>query len=198
MSHWPSHSASACVASIVRSYLTFKIVKSDDVSYETIVMGFWTIVEIDTGIIISCLPVLPRLFRAFGPRIYSAFSLKSKTNGDSEPKPSLTPMEPMSGKKKPDGYVNLYSMQTEVSGESSSLHEHESYLPGRKVTNDSSRTSLAPNQDHPAPGWEGMNMNAEKKKGRILRTTHIETDIKSEMNAVNMSRADLERQQLSW
>lgn len=163
-----------------------------------IIMGFWTYVEIAIGIIISCLPVLPRLFQAFGPRIYGAFSLRSKTSGvtHSETKPSLTPIKSMGGKKKLEGYVDLYGMRTEVSGEYSSLHEHGPQPPGRMVTNDSSRTSLAPTQDRPGSGWEGM--KGEKQRGQILRTTHIETEMEPEINAANVSRADLERQQLGW
>lgn len=159
-----------------------------------IIMGFWTYVEIAIGIIISCLPVLPRLFQAFGPRIYGAFSLRSKTSGvtNSETKTSHTPIKPISGKKSTD----LYGVQTEVSGEYSPLREHGPPLPGRAVTNDSSQTSLGRTQDHSGPGWEGM--KGEKQRGQILRTTHIETDMEPEVHAANLSRADLERQQLGW
>lgn len=161
-------------------------------------MGFWTYVEIAMGIIISCLPVLPRLFQGFGPRIYSALSFRSKTSGmtHSETQTTHTPIKRMSGKKNPDGYVDLYGMRSEVSGEYSPLGEHGPHHPGRAVTNDSSRTSLAPMPDRPAPGWEGM--NGEKQRGQILRTTHIETEMEPEINAANVSRADLERQQLGW
>lgn len=163
-----------------------------------IIMGFWTYVEIAIGIIISCLPVLPRLFQAFAPHISGAFSLRSKTSGvtHSEKEPSHTAIKSIGGKKNPDGYMDVYGMRTEVSGEYSPLHEHGPPPPERVVTNDSSRTSLAPTQDRPAPGWEGM--HGEKQQGRILRTTHIETDTEPEINATNVSRADLERQQLGW
>lgn len=192
---------SACVISIVRSYLTFKIVKSHDVSYNLIMMGFWTYAEIAIGIIISCLPVLPRLFQTFGPRIYSAFSFRSKTSGvtQSETQASKfvhTPVKRMGGKNGPGGFVDLYELRTEVSGEYSPLHEHEPKQPGRVVTNDSSRTSLAPSRELPSPMWEGS--KGEHQPGQILRTTHIETELEPEGRSTNVSRADLERQQLGW
>lgn len=163
-----------------------------------IVMGFWTYVEIDVGIVITCLPVIPRLFKAFGPRISGAFSLRSKTSGvsNSEPKPGDGSIKPMSGKKKPDKYKDLYSMQTEVGDESSPLHQRGPQPPGPMVTNDSSLSSLAATGNCSAP--VGEDTNGETKGGRILRTTHIETEIESGIDAANISRADLERQQLSW
>lgn len=168
-------------------------------------MGFWTYAEIAIGIIISCLPVLPRLFQTVGPRIYDVFSSRSKTNGvtHSETQTSKfihTPIRRISGKKRPDEYVDMYGIRTDVSGEYSPIDEHGSQQPGRAVTNDSSRTSLAPTQDRPAPKWEGS--IGEQQRGQILRTTHIETEMEPEMepetHATNVSRADLERQQLGW
>lgn len=164
-------------------------------------MGFWTYAEIAIGIIISCLPVLPRLFQTVGPRIYDVFSSRSKTGGvtHSETPTSKfihTPIRRMSGKKSPDGYVDLYGMRTEASGEYSPIDEHGPQQPGRAVMNDSSQTSLAPTQDRPASRWEGV--NGEQQRGQILRTTHIETEMEPEPHATNVSRADLERQQLGW
>ena len=167
-----------------------------------IIMGFWTYVEIAIGIVISCLPVLPRLFQACGPRIYGMFSLRSKLTGmtPSEAQPSRnTPIKGFSGKKEQNGYVDGYDMQTEVSGEYSPLHGQHGLppRPGGTVTNDSSRTSLGPSPDGPAPGWDEC-IKGEKQRGQILRTTHIETEMEPEINAANVSRADLERQQLGW
>lgn len=80
-------------------------------------MGFCTYAEISVGIIVSCLPVLPRLFQNIGPRIYSAFSSGVK-NSD------MTPVQRMGKEKCPDGRSNWHEMRTEVSGNSPSLNEH--------------------------------------------------------------------------
>ena len=148
-----------------------------------IVMGYWTYVEIAMGIIISCLPVLPRLFQAFGPRIYGAFSFRSKTSTHTETQTAHTPIKSRSGKKSPDGYVDLDYMRPEISGEYAPLHEHGPRQPeGRVMTNDFSP------QNCPAPAPESM--NGEKQRGRILRTTRIETEMEPQISAINVSRAD--------
>ena len=43
-------------------------------------MGMWTYAELSTGIVISCLPVIPKFFQHFGPKISSAFTLHSKSS----------------------------------------------------------------------------------------------------------------------
>ena len=57
--------------------------KEPDISYNIIVMGLWTLAEIAAGIIISCLPVLPRFLRHAGPKVYRAFSVGSKSSSSS-------------------------------------------------------------------------------------------------------------------
>ena len=69
---------SACVTSVLRTYYTWKVVTEPDVSYNIVVMGLWTLAEVATGVIVSCLPVLPRFFRDIGPKVYRAFSIGSK------------------------------------------------------------------------------------------------------------------------
>ena len=53
---------SACVASILRSYYTWRTVESPDVSWELIPMGLWTWTEVSVGIIVGCLPAMPKFF----------------------------------------------------------------------------------------------------------------------------------------
>lgn len=74
---------SACVTSILRTYYTWKIVKSPDVSYHMLQMGLWTEAEISTGIIISCLPVIPKFIRHFGPKVYGSLLLRLKSTSNS-------------------------------------------------------------------------------------------------------------------
>ena len=74
---------SACITSILRTYYTWKIVQSPDISYNMVPMGMWTYAELSTGIVISCLPVIPKFFQQVGPKLSSALTLRSKSAKDS-------------------------------------------------------------------------------------------------------------------
>ena len=198
MSRWVFLSISACAASIVRSYATFKLVDSDDKTYNLIMMGCWKFIEIAIGIVISCLPILPRLFQGFGSRIYGALSSRFKNSGmklsgthTADPSIKLA-----SEKKNSDASVDVSDVRSEVSGQYSPFNEHGSWQVERVVTNDVSRTPLTPTPDRLAPGAEDL--QSEKQRGQILRTTRIETEIGSETHAATCFRADLERRQLGW
>lgn len=76
---------SACATSIVRTYYSFKIVQSPDVSYNTVIMGLWTWAEVTSGMVISCLPVMPKFFQHFGAKTYLSFSSKFKSSSQLKP-----------------------------------------------------------------------------------------------------------------
>lgn len=57
--------------------------KEPDISYNIILMGLWTLAEVAIGVIVNCLPVLPKFFRHAGPKVYRAFSLGSKSSSSS-------------------------------------------------------------------------------------------------------------------
>lgn len=42
-------------------------------------MGLWTWAELTTGILVSCLPVVPRFFQHVGPKLYTSFKSNSIT-----------------------------------------------------------------------------------------------------------------------
>ena len=46
-------------------------------------MGLWTWAEITAGIVISCLPVVPRFFQYFGPKFYKSLSFGSSSGIES-------------------------------------------------------------------------------------------------------------------
>ena len=48
-------------------------------------MVLWAYAELSLGTIASCLPVLPKFFRHFGPKIYGSFCHKFKTSNASRP-----------------------------------------------------------------------------------------------------------------
>ena len=74
---------SACISSIYRTYYTWKIAKSPDISYNVVPMGLWTFAELATGFIISCLPVIPKFFQHMWPKVSRALSIMSKSRDDS-------------------------------------------------------------------------------------------------------------------
>ncbi|KAL8658300.1 MAG: hypothetical protein Q9226_001116 [Calogaya cf. arnoldii] len=68
----------ACITSIVRTYHTSES-ETGDVSYKLIIMGLWTWAELTAGILVSCLPVVPRFFQHIGPKVYASFKSSSIT-----------------------------------------------------------------------------------------------------------------------
>lgn len=56
------------------------MVQSPDISYNIVPMGMWTNAEFSTGIVISCLPVIPKFFQHFGPKVSSALTLYLKSS----------------------------------------------------------------------------------------------------------------------
>ena len=67
---------SACITSVLRTYYTWKIVQSPDISYNMVPMGMWTYAELSTGIVISCLPVIPKFFQHVGPQLSRALTFR--------------------------------------------------------------------------------------------------------------------------
>ncbi|KAL8819728.1 MAG: hypothetical protein Q9223_001916 [Gallowayella weberi] len=45
--------------------------------YNITIMGIWTWAEITAGILVSCLPVMPRFFQHIGPKVYASFKSNS-------------------------------------------------------------------------------------------------------------------------
>ena len=62
------------MASILRTYYTWQLTASGDIAWELIPMGLWTWTEISVGIIVGCLPALPKFFHHIGPKIYRSSS----------------------------------------------------------------------------------------------------------------------------
>ena len=60
---------SACIASILRTYYTWQTVEARDTSWELLPMGYWTWTELSVGIIVGCLPTMPKFFQHIGPKL---------------------------------------------------------------------------------------------------------------------------------
>ncbi|KAL9131152.1 MAG: hypothetical protein Q9217_000853 [Psora testacea] len=69
----------ACITSILRTYYTFKIIQSPDVGHNVIVMGLWIWAEITCGIVIACLPTMPRFFRDTTSKIHGIYSSSTRS-----------------------------------------------------------------------------------------------------------------------
>ena len=61
---------SACIASILRTCYIWQVFNPYDVSWELAPVALWTWVELSIGIIVGCLPSLPKFFQYIGPKIY--------------------------------------------------------------------------------------------------------------------------------
>ena len=54
---------SACIASILRTYYTWRTIGTLDVSWEILPVGLWSLAELSIGIIVGCLPTLPKFLQ---------------------------------------------------------------------------------------------------------------------------------------
>ena len=111
----------------------------------------WTYAELSTGIVISCLPVIPEFFQHVGPKLSSALTMRSKTTKHSgNESASGTPSDKVRPEKfklpsfKPpfssvvsntekDTDHDLYSQESLPKGEYVMLHE-ETALPSRELS----------------------------------------------------------------
>lgn len=151
---------SACITSILRTYYTWKIAQSPDISYNVVRMGLWTSAEFTTGIIISCFPVIPKFFQHIGPKVSSALILRSKVMKNSSRESASAPPSDkpraerlklpsfkhtftsiFSNAETDDGY-ELYSQQVLPKAEHVQLHE-ETAMPRRDATRESNQRPAA-------------------------------------------------------
>ena len=66
------------MTSILRTWYTFRINRSEDVSYNLTLLGLWTWAETTIGTLVACLPVLPRFVQHIWPKILSLVSIDYK------------------------------------------------------------------------------------------------------------------------
>ena len=120
------------MTSILHTYYSWKIYRSEDVSYNIVIVCFWATAEIAMGIIVSCLPVLPRFFQHYGPKIrrYGP-SLNTRSRSLSNTmKPNLTSkvLSPLTKLARPVGFSNGWTnssvLETQPSGDFVDLVEY--------------------------------------------------------------------------
>lgn len=128
----------ACVTSILRTYYAWKIVKSPDITYNMIFEGLWAFAEISIGIIVSCLPVLPKFFTHVGPKILSVRSLSGTllrhklrfTNNTDKTNASPRVQRSRAAKRSggisiPETWNDSYHSQAELKGAYITLDEYD-------------------------------------------------------------------------
>ena len=164
---------------MVRAYYLFQLIASEDQSYRVAIHNLWTSGEIAAGVIISCLPFLPRLIRTCAPRIHSALSSEVKM-GERTPTPGARE------KRRTDEQRDWHELQTEASDQYPSLNECGPKQGECGSKDDSSQASL-----FPAPPTVS---HGEHLPGQILMTTYIETRTEESHIADRALHADLERQ----
>ena len=111
-------------------------------------MGLWTHAELCTGIIISCFPVMTKFFKHIGPKLSSAFTLRSnKESASAAPLDKVRPEKlklpslkhtfasVISSAERDDGH-ELYNQQTLPKGEYAQLDE-DMVTPRRDAIRDS-------------------------------------------------------------
>lgn len=114
-------------------------------------MGLWTYAELSTGIVISCLPVIPKFFQHIGPKVSSALRLRYKSTKNSGVEAaSIIPSDKRRAEKlklpsfkhtfasvltktEEDNDRELYNQQSLPKGEYVMLHE-ETTIPRRDAT----------------------------------------------------------------
>ena len=62
------------MTSVLRTYYTWRAIESHDINWQLLPMGLWTWAEISIGIIVGCLPTLPKFVQHIGTRYHLKFS----------------------------------------------------------------------------------------------------------------------------
>ena len=128
------------MTSIARVFYTWKFANDADVSYNAGVMSLWAEAEMVIGIVVSCMPVLPRFFQAIAPNLHavSALGARARTAVDHRPASSgASDTTPISMYDRPffrphgvdsssKSWNDVYDPQTELRREYISLKEFDS------------------------------------------------------------------------
>ena len=132
--------SSACVASILRTIYSWKVYKKEDSSRNLGILGMWAHAEIAIGIIVSCMPVLPKFFQHFAPIIRHSLSYVSKAGSKVKPRSLFsgsTAREKQSSKGSDtfasrstvrgdrDSWINHISLKTLTTGDYITLDDYD-------------------------------------------------------------------------
>lgn len=175
-----SRVSSACITSIIRTYYTWKIIHSQDVTYDMCRMCLWNSAEISIGIIVCCLPVSPRFFQFIGPKIYGTFSAHKNNNVFTGSKRAFTKNSASAT------WADPYNARVQLKSESIALAQQTSRTTERESTGGSvsmTEGRQTKTHDHLKSGSRGI---------RVDRTM----DVDVEANTTAMTSSDQAEQQM--
>ncbi len=126
------------MTAIIRTYWAWRIVDSSDKSYMFVPFGLWSEAELSAGVIVGCLPVMPKFFQHAGLKVHTVFSSQFKSGGRSV-------KSKIGGLTKIKGFLIKHS--TELSTYKSDGHQgpqlHGEYLTPDQSTASQPRTQTA-------------------------------------------------------
>lgn len=137
-------------------------------------MGMWASAELSTGIVISCLPVIPKFFQHVGPKLSSALTLRSKSAKDSENKSAsaVSSDKVRAEKLKLPTFKHTFASVASSTSSTQKDHDHEMY--GRETL----------------PQWEYAQLDEETALPRHDATREL---IQMATTKLATTRDDLER-----
>lgn len=68
--------------SVMRTYYSWRFVESLDKSYLSGPFGIWCAAELSVGIIVGCLPVMPKFYQHIAPKVMLSLQSESASNPD--------------------------------------------------------------------------------------------------------------------
>ena len=79
---------STCIVSILRLVYLYPISVSKDVTWDNPMAAIWSSVEVNTGILCSCLPTLKGCISRFFPKLFNSYHVNSLSGMRNTPGPS--------------------------------------------------------------------------------------------------------------
>ncbi|MCJ1262841.1 hypothetical protein MMC22_002711 [Lobaria immixta] len=185
----------ACIASIMRLYYSIRVLQTGDDTYYLVIFGLWTHAEFTLAIICGSLPVSPRFFQTFQPKILrlsrSCFQMRAIPQKIIFGLFTVNRGKESSSTCRGNGPYELHGeySTTEVYGLNSTKESGTVVSAGGKTPR-----SLASSAGGPVAGLDSG--EGRPDKNQILKTVNIETI----EEAPNGSDTDVERQhsQSGW
>ena len=169
--------------SIIRTYSVYQLVGHEDRSNYNGILNLWTSGELAAGIIISCLPVLPRFVRTYAPRIRSVISSNVKMH-------YMSPVLEVRIQTRPNELNNWHELRTQVSDNDPAVVQHGPAQSECSTENVSNQSSFVPDPVTLSRG--------EPSLRQILMITQIEAQTEAHNMADRAIPPNLERRQLGW
>lgn len=115
------------MTSILRSYYTWQTVETLDTSWDLLPMGLWTWAELSIGIIVGCLPALPKFFQHVGPKIYRSLSGTGPGRGSSAA-PNAPKLNVLAKVKRPFAKYEVGLSVSDSWNDASNSRAHDEYF----------------------------------------------------------------------